>query len=561
MKLIYFSLTCIGLLSLITTFVQLIKILVSTENEGKLLENHELFELSIIHINDFHARFDEINEKSLPCLRDDVCVGGYARVKRVIDYLKASRKNSIYLNAGDNFQGTFWYSLLRHNVTSYFLNLLPADAITLGNHEFIHGIDGLLPFLREIKSPIVVANVDDQHEPDFQNLYNKSIIIERSGRKIGIIGVILKETSQMSKTGNLKFTDEIHAINNESLKLRHQGVNIIIVLSHCGLDKDKIIAAETGDYVDVIVGGHSHSFLYTAKDSIYPASDIPTGPYPIIVTPKSGNEKKVLIVQASAYTKYIGDLRVYFDKVGHVKYYDGNPIYLGNEIEKDPHIECELKPWRDEVNRRGQRIIGATNVNLLHDVCRHAECALGSFAADAFIHETQIEYPNYGAYAAIIQAAGMKNSFPAGNITYADIVAFMPFENTLDVIELSGDAIYDVFEHSVSRSFVDYKFIGIHMLQISGFNVTFNTTRAVGNRVTNLQIKINDVEYERVKHSKHYTLIVPSFLALGRDGFTMIKQKKKNHRIGLLDVDIIASYIGRKSTITYETDGRIIMLT
>lgn len=551
--------SCVSFLSLITTFLVLITVFANL-NGSKSSENHELFELSIIHINDFHARFDEINEKSMPCLQDDVCIGGYARVKKVVDYLKANRRNTVYLNAGDNFQGTFWYSLLRHNVTSHFLNLLPADAITLGNHEFAHRVAGLIPFLREIKSPVVVANIDDRYEPDIKNLYKKSIIIERSGRKIGIIGVILRETAELANTDKLIFTDEIEAVRKESTKLRQKGVNIIIVLSHCGLDRDREIATETGDDVDVIVGGHSHTFLYTTKENLYP-THIPSGPYPIIITPKSSNDSKVLIVHAAAFTKYVGDLKVYFDEAGHIKYYDGNPIFLGNEIEKDSEIERELIPWRDEVNRRGQRIVGATNVNLMHRVCRHGECALGSFTADAFVYETQIEYPEYNVHAAIIQAAGMKNSFRVGNITFADIVAFMPFENTLDILDLNGDVIYDIFEHSVSKSFVTDDFIGIHMLQVSGFKVIFNTTESVGNRVRSLQIKVNDVEFENIVPFKLYTLIVPSFLVNGGDGYTMIKLKKKNHRIGLLDIDIMASYITRKSTITHKTDERIVMLT
>lgn len=563
MRIVYLSLSCVGFLSLATALLVLI-IASSNINGSKSIANHELFELSIIHISDFHARFDEVNEKALPCSPSDVCIGGYARVKTVVDYLKTNRRNSIYLNAGDNFQGTFWYNLLRHKVTSHFLNLLPADAITIGNHEFAHQLNGLIPFLRDLKSPVIVANIDDSHPEtaNIRSLYQKSIILERSGRKIGLIGVILRETADIANTGKLRFTNEIDSIRNESTRLRQQGVNIIIVLSHCGLERDREIARETGDIVDVIVGGHSHTFLYTPKDNVYPSGEIPSGPYPIIVTPRSSvDDRKVLIVHAGAFTKYVGDLRVYFNAAGDVKYYDGNPIFLGVNIEKDPEMERELIPWRDEVNRKGHRKIGCAQVNLMHKVCRHGECALGSFAADGFVRETQIEYPDYQTRVAIIQAAGLRNSFPIGDILYADVVAFMPFENTLDVIELSGETIYEIFEHSVSRSYVPEQFIGIHMLQISGICVIFNTTKSVGNRVKSLKIKINDAEYEHVIHSKYYTVIVPSFLVNGGDGFTMIKSKKKNHRIGLLDIDIMTSYIARISNITHKTDGRIVMLT
>lgn len=371
---------------------------------------------------------------------------------------------------------------------------------------------------------------------------------------------------EMPNTENLKFTNEIDAIRNESTKLRQSGVNIIVVLSHCGLDRDKIIALECGDYVDVIVGGHSHSFLYTPNDEISPAvKEIPVGPYPLVLTPKSGRERKVLIVHSSAFSKYIGDLRVYFDVNGVVKYYDGNPIYLGNEVIKDALIEEELIPWRNDVLKLGKRVVGNTSVDLIHTDCRHGECRLGDFVVDAFV---SANHNVKNVLSAIIQAAGLRNGFYSGNIHYSDIIALLPFENTLDVLELRGETLYEVFEHSVSRSYVENEFIGIHMLQVSGFKVTFNTTQPVGERVHSVKIKITDAEYENVQLNKLYPVVVPSFLSDGGDGFTMmIKSKRKNHSNGLklLDIDVIEAYIKHKSPITddivSEKHQRIVMLT
>lgn len=93
----------------------------------------EKFPVSLIHFNDMHARFDETNLFSNTCKKDDECIGGYARVVTKVKELLISKadKNPIYLNAADNFQGTLWYNLYRWNVTSYFLNLLPADAMVI----------------------------------------------------------------------------------------------------------------------------------------------------------------------------------------------------------------------------------------------------------------------------------------------------------------------------------------------------------------------------------------------------------------------------------------------
>lgn len=115
--------------------------------------------------------------------------------------------------------------------------------------------------------------------------------------------------------------------------MKDQGVEIIIVLSHCGLETDYRIAKETAQWIDVIVGGHSHSFLYTVKDGdAAPGPDKVKDVYPAVVESQDGH--KVLIVQASARMKYVGDLTVHFDENGHIVSWEGAPIYLDHDIKQ-----------------------------------------------------------------------------------------------------------------------------------------------------------------------------------------------------------------------------------
>lgn len=137
----------------------------------------------------------------------------------------------------------------------------------------------------------------------------------------------------------------------------------------------------------------------------------------------------------------------------------------------------------------------------------------------------------------------------------------MPFENTLDILELPGEQIIEMFEHSVSRSYIEDGFIGIHMLQVSGFKINYNVTQKVGQRVVSVQIKINETDFEPIRSYKSYSIIVASFLAAGNDGFTMIRNYRQNHRIGLLDVDILQSFIQRTTPITMKLGGRITIVT
>lgn len=133
---------------------------------------------------------------------------------------------------------------------------------------------------------------------------------------------------EIARTDRLRFFNESESIRKEAANLKAQGANILIVISHSGYDVDQIIAREAGDDVDVIVGGHSHSFLYTGRP--LPGPDKPHGDYPTEIVHKSG--KRVLIVQACSYAKYVGNLVVYFDDDGNVVKHEGSPIYMEHGV-------------------------------------------------------------------------------------------------------------------------------------------------------------------------------------------------------------------------------------
>lgn len=299
-------------------------------------------------------------------------------VKQLLAKREDEGKNPVYLNIGDNFQGTLWYELLGYNVTATFLNILPADATTLGNHEFDRGVQEVVHFLEMLESPVVVANFDDSDEPSIQGLYKKSIVIERGGRKIGLVGALVVATVEISNPEKLHILNEIQSVKTESERLRdEEGVDIIVVLSHCGLVIDREMALQGGSAIDVIVGGHSHTLLHTGTP--VPGPDTPGDVYPIVY--EQGNGHKVLIVQASAYTKYLGDLVVYFDESGEAQSWEGNTIFLENSIVPDPEIIAAMAPWKAVVDEVAHREIGEVKTTLYQRDCAFGECNIGSFVS------------------------------------------------------------------------------------------------------------------------------------------------------------------------------------
>ncbi|XP_017156615.1 apyrase isoform X2 [Drosophila miranda] len=521
------------------------------------------FPLSLIHINDFHARFEPTDTSGGVCDSGEECIGGYARTVYTVKRLLEEQKdfNPIYINAGDSFQGTLWYNIGRWNVTQEFLNMLPADVMTLGNHEFDNGVEGVVPFLETIDTNMLVANMDCAHEPTMEGLYNKSMIIERAGRKIGLIGVILETTYDLANTGKLNFRNESDTIREEAQLLKAQGANIIIVISHCGYEVDKEIAANAGDWIDVIVGSHSHTFLYTGDP---PGPHRPAGDYPTEVIHSSGH--RVLIVQASAYARYVGNLTVYFDDNGDVLDFEGAPLYMGSEVPEDDVVLQALRPWQAELEAASNRIVGQSRVYLQQSQCSKGECNLGNLYTDAMLHAFLSDAtPSGSNWSNVTIALTTQGNFrvpiPAGNITYKQLVAMCPWENRLVSLDLRGQHLWDLLEDSVapmdSSSSAPRS---SRFLQVSGLRVNYNISATMGQRVVSVRVRCSNCEvpdYRPLKLANTYRLVVMEYLANGKNGFNLISDNAEHLEMGPLDLDALMYYMHAVGPIITGIEKRI----
>jgi len=308
----------------------------------KILIGASGFKLNILHVNDIHAHFEEVNSQLGRCHQEQKenheCYGGASRLYSKIKELRAKNpEQTLLLNAGDLYQGTIWYTILGYGPILELSNMLNYTAMSLGNHDFDNGVEGLIPFLNGLNFPALAANMDVSKEPLLKNLIQPSIVRDLNGTKVGIIGYITPRTAALSQPGpNITFQDEIYALNNECEILKKQGVNIIIALGHSGYNFDKILASQVSD-IDLVVGGHSHSFLFTGENP----PDEPEGDYPTYITQQSG--KIVPIVQAGLYSKYVGYLELEFDINGElmqpiqeVGVKNAEPILLDNNVPDSP---------------------------------------------------------------------------------------------------------------------------------------------------------------------------------------------------------------------------------
>jgi len=283
------------------------------------------YSLTILHTNDFHARFEPISKYDGPCSAEDntagECFGGTARLVNAIKDAKARTNNYVLVDGGDQFQGSLFYTHYKGKMAAEMMNMLGYDGMTVGNHEFDDGPEVLAGFMEAIDFPILMSNADVSAEPLLADKLAKSAVIERGGEKIGLIGLTTEYTHELSSPGdNVVFTDSVAAVQGEVDLLTAQGINKIIVLSHSGYGVDQMVAENTTG-VDVIVGGHTNTLLSNTDEKA-------EGAYPTMV-------KDTAIVQAYAYGKYLGELNVTFDDEGKIKEASGDPILIDAGVAED----------------------------------------------------------------------------------------------------------------------------------------------------------------------------------------------------------------------------------
>ena len=337
---------------------------------------HKDFKLTILHVNDIHAHFDQMNVYTGRChqkhIDDRNCYGGAARLyTKVKEIRDRDPEHTLVLNAGDYYQGTIWYTIFKEEPMIEFANFYNYTAMAVGNHDFDGGIGGLVPFIDQVNFPVLAANLDDQNVPELRGKIKKSVVIEIESRKVGLIGYVTQKTPKNSHPGkDLIFLDELETVGAEAERLRkEEKVDIIIGVGHSGYDIDRRLARKIPE-LDAIIGAHSHSFLFTeSHDNPLPSIEESEGPYPTYVEQKSG--KVVPVVQAYCHSKYLGYIELSFDLKGELRtpvngvgVPKANPILLDFDIPQEPAILAAMQRYRVDI-REYDEVHGTTAVDLL----------------------------------------------------------------------------------------------------------------------------------------------------------------------------------------------------
>ncbi|MEM1119584.1 MAG: metallophosphatase [Bacteroidota bacterium] len=228
----------------------------------------DFIKLTILHTNDVHSRIE-------PFPMDDSRnegKGGAARRASLVKKIRKEADNLLLLDAGDVFQGTPYYNFFLGELEFKLMSAMKYDAATLGNHDFDLGVEGLDRQLPHANFPFLNANYNFS-DTLLEGKVKPYKVFKKGPLKIGVLGVGIELEGLVPPKyyKGIQYLDPIEKANQYALELKKvQKCDLVICLSHLGYkyrgDKvSDIVLAENSRHIDVIIGGHTHTFLKTAE--------------------------------------------------------------------------------------------------------------------------------------------------------------------------------------------------------------------------------------------------------------------------------------------------------
>lgn len=269
--------------------------------------------LTILHTNDVHSRLDPFPMDGSKYQG----LGGVAARAGAIEKIRREEEHVLLLDAGDIFQGTPYFNLYKGEPEIKAMSMMHYDASTMGNHDFDAGIEGFAKQLPHANFPILIANYDFNNTP-LEGKTQPYKIFKKGNLKIGVfgLGIQLHGLVPAEAYGQTKYLDPVEKAKEYSeLLKKKKNCDFVICLSHLGFQyngnkvSDCIIAQET-EYIDLIIGGHTHTFLDT----------------PTIIKNKKGMD--VIVNQMGWAGIRLGKLDYIFDSKKNVKLSNAQTVIL-----------------------------------------------------------------------------------------------------------------------------------------------------------------------------------------------------------------------------------------
>jgi 5'-nucleotidase len=497
--------------------------------------------LTLLHLNDFHSKHDGVEARGAACRAELPCLGGSPRLASALAAGRAAAlaegRAVLQMDAGDQFTGSLYFTANRGLVEAAVQRATGCQAMALGNHEFDLGPGALAAYAAAVGFPLLSANLDASGEPLLADRIRGHIVFRRGEARIGVIGVTTEDTPRMASPGpSLRFTSPEAAVLRGIAAIQAEGPATILVLSHLGLPEDLRLAA-TVPGIDAIIGGHSHLLL---------ANGLPgaIGPHPLLV---EGPDRSVRIVQAGAHGRWLGRLDLDLAPDGRIAHHGGEVREIGPDLPEDPAVAAILAGYAAPLAELRARAVGPVPLLLSNEECRRAECALGNMVAEALLAATP------QAEAALVNGGGLRASLLPGAASWGDVLAVLPFGNTLAALDLRGADLRAALEIGLSRAEQN----GGGFPQVAGLRLTWRPDAPAGQRIRALEIRQGDA-FRPVEPDRVYHLVTHNFLRQGGDGYAPLRDRALGaYDNGAALEEVVVDFLAKGRAGAVRLDGRI----
>lgn len=468
-------------------------------------------------MNDFHGAI--LEDKTNPGIAKDA---GF--------YLAQKAKNpagTVFLNAGDLYQGSLEANITFGRGLAEIMNYLQLDAMAIGNHEFDWGIDQLLATEKVAKFPYLACNIYDRATKQPVNWARPYIVLNKNGVKIAVIGATAADTADTTKpnyVSNLYFTDPAARINELAAQARNDGAALVIVVAHMGaqMQPDGSIIGDGAALmkklrgVDLYLAGHWHNVV-------------------------NGRVNNIPILEAYTFGRYMSHAGFVYD-TDTGKITPGVMEVIDTAVIKaaipDPVVAKMVQQINKEASVLSEEQIGINQQELANTSYNgNPLCILGEYITDVMRATQHVQI-------AITNKGGIRTILPKGKITMQKLYAVLPFDNTVVTMNMTGQQIVDVLEHSVDNA------------QFSGINVQYQPSAPAGKRVRSVML----ADGTALRPDGVYSVATNDFLSNGGDGFAMFLKGTKVVNTNETLRDCVANYIRSQKTINFVYDARRLVL-
>lgn len=554
----------------------------------------EPVQVLIVATTDVHGWFNGHTE-TIQGTTQQIHYGGLAILKSYVDALRASNGDRVLLvDAGDMFQGTLESNLFEGESVIRGYNLLGYDAAAVGNHEFDFGPAGPDPVARNpgddplgalkrnaalARFPLLSANMTEKAGGATPSWAKRSVIVERAGAKIGIIGLSTPDTPNVTLAANvvtLNFGDPVAATVREARALRAQGADAVIVVAHMGgrcrsvEDPHDISSCETKQEVvdflaalpagtiDAYLGGHTHAymrhFLNDVPTSQAGSSAREFATIELWIDPRANRvlrDRTVLRPHTMLCTAVFTGTERCDARQAPPGATLTPRVFEGKAMTADAEMTALFAPYLARVAAKREERLGIRTADRFVRAYQK-ESALGNLLADALREGTRADI-------AMFNSGGIRAELREGDLVYGDIFEVSPFDNYPAVATLTGAQILEILRLTTRGD--------RGVMQVSGIRYTYDARKDADKPVPerNRFVSATLADGSPIDPDRLYRVAMPDFVATGGDGTAPVMKNVPPERLTIDSTRAIREMLiddlkARPQPLTPKLEGRITVL-